>query len=113
MSKHEYSDVINWLADREGVTVYMEFGGPNPELNPETDQRYPLAIHTKLGKIDIGVNADHDNRGIVYLRLPELGDRSRIYIDKEWVSRVEIDGTVLRVWFTDDSYYLAFSAYSK
>jgi hypothetical protein len=66
VSEPTFSDVIAWLAEREGENAYIEAGLSDPTL--EGSDFYPLALHVRLGKVQI-VEDIGQERGIVYLPL--------------------------------------------
>jgi hypothetical protein len=102
-----FSEVVDWLSEREGKEVYIEVGTKDPTAATLTDY-YPVAIHATLGNPQIGENADHEHRGIIYLPLVGMPERSRLYIDSAAVTEIKFHGDALRIVF-HDSIYLGFS----
>ena len=100
----EFDALVDWLAEREGKSVYIEAGINDPTL-PDA-HFYPVAVHATLDKLRIGDDIGH-HRGLVVVPL-RGGESDRLFIDRERVSQIEGDDSALRVWF-HDSMYLAFS----
>jgi hypothetical protein len=61
-----FSDVIDWLAEREGASAYLEAGMSDPAL--EGSDFCMLALHVRLGKLQIVEAVGHE-RGVVSLPL--------------------------------------------
>jgi hypothetical protein len=61
-----FSDVIDWLAEREGASAYFEAGMSDPVLGGS--DFCMLALHVRLGKLQIVEDVGHE-RGIVSLPL--------------------------------------------
>jgi len=59
-----FSDVIDWLAEREGASAYIEAGMSDPAL--EGSDFCVLALHVRLGKLQIVEDVGHE-RGMVSL----------------------------------------------
>jgi hypothetical protein len=101
-----FTDVIDWLADRQGRSVYVEVGMPDPTM--DSNDAIVLAVHVELDSVRDGVDVSHE-RGIVYLPLAGIdSDRNRIYIDRARVTEIQVNPGALRVFF-HDSFYVAFS----
>lgn len=97
-----YAEVIDWLSDHEGETVFMEVGLRDPTKDA-TDIIVVMAHDVTLGKAQIGENLDHEGRGITYL--PFAGhERNRIFIDPAHVSTMRGGGPGIKVWFHDSTY---------
>jgi hypothetical protein len=69
-----FSDVIEWLAEREGESAYIETGISDPAL--EGADFCLLALHVRLGKLQIVEDVDHE-RGMVSLPLEGFETASR------------------------------------
>jgi Sigma-70 region 2/Sigma-70 factor, region 1.2 len=69
VSEPSFTDVIAWLAEREGETAYIEAGMCESTL--EDPDFHPLAIHVRLGKVQIVEDIGHE-RGIAHLPLGGL-----------------------------------------
>jgi Sigma-70 factor, region 1.2 len=61
-----FSDVIDWLAEREGASAHIEAGMSDPAL--EGSDFCMLALHVRLGKLQIVEDVGHE-RGMVSLPL--------------------------------------------
>jgi hypothetical protein len=68
-----FSGVIDWLAEREGESAYIEAGMSDPTL--EGSDFYVLALHVRLGKVRIVEDIGHE-RGVVSLPLEGFEPRS-------------------------------------
>jgi hypothetical protein len=101
-----FTDVVDWLADRQGRGVYVEVGMRDPTM--DHNDAIVLAAHVQLGNIGDGIDVSHE-RGIVYLPLAGIdSDRNRVYLDRQRITEIQIDGPALRLFF-HDSFYIAFS----
>jgi hypothetical protein len=96
-----FSDVVDWIAEREGKSVYIEVGMNDPTL--ENAKFYPIAIHATLEAPNIGEDTGHGGRGLVYVKLKD-GERNRLYIDQARVTDITIQPDALRVIFHDALY---------
>jgi hypothetical protein len=106
MPEPTFSDVVDWLSEREGSSVYIEVGITDPTLDDA--DFYPLAIHGTLEAPRIGEDTGHEGRGIAYVKLKE-GDRNRLYIDQARLTEIVLRPGTLRLTF-HDSIYLGISS---
>src|SRR5262245_48139918 len=103
-----FSEVVDWLAKREGRSVYIEMGMRDPALD-QPGYLHLLAIHTTLGKVGMGEDDGHGGRGTTVVPLGD-GESNRVYLDLARISRLELDRMPgsLRVWLHDDALYVGF-----
>jgi RNA polymerase primary sigma factor len=74
LSEPTFSDVIDWLAEREGESAYIETGMSDAAL--EGSDLCLLAFHARLGKLQIVEDVGHE-RGLVSLALEGFETASR------------------------------------
>jgi hypothetical protein len=96
MSEPTYDDALEWLSQRAGREVYIEIGMADPQL-PEA-QFFPVKFHTTLGSVEIGEDMGHAGRGVASYRLGQ-DPMNRLRLDQARVTRVQVHGSAMRVWF--------------
>lgn len=104
MSETTFDDARDWLAAREGKSVYVEIGMDDPTKDDYS--YFPLAMHVTLGKVGLGEDQGHE-RGLAWLPFSG-GDRNRFFLDPARVTNIKIHGPALKLWF-HDSIYVGFS----
>lgn len=99
-----FAMVVDWLADREGRSVYVEVGMRDPTL--DSSDFFPIAQHLTLGKAQIGEDAGHE-RGIVYLPFDvNREDPNRLYIDQARITTIQWSAHGGKLYFHDGPMYL-------
>lgn len=109
MENPTFSDVVDWLAEREGRSVYIEVGMRDPTL--DNADFFPLAMHATLEAPKIGEDTGHDGRGLIYVKLRD-GERNRLYIDQARVTKIIVRPGALKLTF-HDAMYLAITGSSR
>lgn len=105
MDQPSFDDALDWIAAREGESVYLEVGIADPTL-PDSSF-YPVAQHATLGKVRLGEDVGHDGRGLAVLPFSG-GERNRMYLDSERVTGIIVNHAGLKITF-HDSIYVAMS----
>jgi hypothetical protein len=100
----DLDEAIEWLSSKKGKSVYVEVGTKDPTFADSVTA--PLAMHVTLGGVEPASETDKD-RLMVVIALPELKS-SRIYLDPAAVTKVEIWGGTLGLWF-HNAFYIGFS----
>lgn len=101
MAEATFDDLVAWLSEREGKSVHVQVGTPDPDAGIEADT-VPIVINVVIGGVEPASETDKD-RLMVLVRLPDLS-RSRFYFDPATVSRIDHHLDVMRVWFYDRFY---------
>lgn len=95
-----FDDALDWIAAREGDSVYIEVGIEDPTLADASF--YPIALHATLQKVQLGEDTGHGGRGLAYLPFSEDGN-NRLYLDPARITEVKIHGA-LKMVFHDTIY---------
>jgi hypothetical protein len=106
MAEMTFDEAVEWLSSRDGKSVAVEIGTKDPTTDIDA-MTIPLVMHVTLGEIESASEVDKD-RLMVLIRLPEMGERSRFYLDPAAVTRVEGTPGTFRLWF-HDAFYVGFS----
>jgi len=96
-----FDDALDWIAAREGQSVYVEVGIGDPTL---TDAAFfPIALHVTLGKVALGEDTGHDARGLAVLPFSG-GECNRLFLDPARATAITLNHAGLRITFHDSIY---------
>ncbi len=97
-----FDDVLDWLGQRVGSSVYLEVGVHDPTIVDRDYSYFPVALHVVIGRWSLGEH-DYDGHGIVYLPV-EGHERSRLFLDPERVTKLTVRTDVVKIEFLDSIY---------
>lgn len=101
-----FDEAIEWLSSKEGESVAVEIGTKDPTIEIDA-VTVPLVMHVTLGGIESASETDKD-RLMVLIHLPEVGERSRLYLDPAAVTKIEGAPGTFRLWL-HNAFYIGFS----
>lgn len=104
-----FTDVVDFLSDREGGEVYVEIGTRDVENPVQPADAFILKLHGhRLGKVEDAADEGGERKAPMIRLDPIDGgeNETRLYINPRQVTKVEgVRGQGLKVWL-DDSVYV-------
>lgn len=104
-----FTDVVDFLSDREGGEVYVEIGTRDVENPQQPADAFILKLHRhRLGKVEDATD-EGGERGAPMIRLEPVDatgeNETRLFINPGQVTKVEgVRGQGLKVWLDDTVY---------
>lgn len=105
-----FTDVVDFLSDREGGKVYVEIGTRDLENQQQPADAFILKLHGhRLGKVE-DASDEGGERKAPMIRLEPIGsedseNETRLFINPGQVTKVEgVRGQGLKVWLDDTVY---------
>ena len=105
MSEATFDDLLQWLQEREGESVYLEVGTDAPDAEHLADA-FPVAMHVTIEGIQPATNLDLPDRMAVVVKLGG-GERNRLYLEPERITKIVIHGAA-KIWYLG-KFYVALS----
>lgn len=96
MAEATFDQLLEWLQDHDGQSVYLEVGTEAADTEHPADA-FPVAMHVTIEGIQPATNVDLPERMAVMVRLGG-GDRNRLYLEQERITRILIHGGV-KIWY--------------
>jgi hypothetical protein len=108
-----FTDVVDFLSDREGGKVYVEIGTRDVENQQQPADAFILKLHGhRLGKVEDATD-ESGERSAPMIRLEPIDtsgstdddNETRLFINPGQVTRIEgVRGQGLKVWLDDTLY---------
>lgn len=101
MGEATFDELLQWIQDREGRSVYLEVGTDAPD-NEYATSALPLAMHVTVEGIQPATNLEVPDRMAVMVKLGH-GNRNRLYLEPERITKILIHGGV-KIWYLGKFY---------
>src|SRR4051812_12018040 len=101
-----FDELLQWLQDRDGESVYLELGTQAPDTEHGADAP-GLALHVMLEGIHPATNEDLPDQMAVMVKLGS-GERNRLYLEPSRITEIRIASDTAKVVVLG-SFYVGFA----